>query len=141
MEEHDMNNMDQNTSEEQMVITREGESYLNKTAGWAIFLSVMCFVYVASELFSGIVYAIKGDVATLLISVFASALYVAPAIFLMLFAIRSKNAIGARNQESFSSSLLNFKHFWKYYGIWQIVSVSLGVLITIVAIVALCIFF
>lgn len=136
-----MNNMDQNISEEQMLITREGESYLNKTAGWAIFLSVMCFVYVASELFSGIVYAIKGDIATLLISVFTSALYVAPAIFLMLFAIRSKTAIGTRNQESLTSSLLNLKRFWKYYGIWQIASISLGVLVMIVAIVALCIFF
>ncbi len=141
MEEQNMNYMEQNTSEKQMVITREGESYLKKTSGWTIFLAVMFFVSVAWEFISFIVYAVTGEIASMLMAIISAALYVAPAIFLMLFAVRAKKSLVSRSQEDLSSSLLNFKRFWVYYGIWQIVGMSLLVLALIVVAVALCIFF
>ena len=139
MEEQYLNNIEQNASNEKMVVTREGEYYLKKTSNWSMFLAVMMFISIGFSFITFIVYAVSGNVSNMLSSLFEMALEIAPAIFLVLFASRTKKALKSKDQDAFSSSLLNLKRFWTYAGILLIVSLVFISLLLIVLLVAACV--
>lgn len=112
-------------------LSGSARAFLKETAGWARFLAIVGFIFIA--LFVVIALAagaimntftdelgLPGFLVTVIYLVLA-ALYFFPVLYLFRFATKMKSALANNFQSDLDSSLSNLKSLYKYWGIMMIV--------------------
>ena len=146
-----MENLDLLSSD--LEVSPLAQSYLNETARWGKFLSVMGFILCAITIilsffmplfimqlppyntmsveFSSVVKVIITIVYLLL-----ALLFFFPCLYLYKFSVKMQSAVKGLSQENFDESLMNLKSLFKFYGIFTIIILSFYALAFIVGIIA-----
>ncbi|MBA2250134.1 MAG: hypothetical protein H0W12_08065 [Chitinophagaceae bacterium] len=129
-------------------VTPATENYLVAAAKWGKFLAIVGFIFcglmvvmsfligsVLSNYSSYATYNINPIYLTVLYIVLAIILFF-PCFFLYKFSVKMQQAIKSKNQENLDMAFSNLKSLFKFYGIVTIITLSLYLLIFIVAIVS-----
>lgn len=127
---------------EQLILTAESVSYLQKIAKWTTFFSIVGFVFIGIMVVLGLVMTIfmtsvfaaagKPQMAYigLLYVVFAT-IYIIPVIYLYRFSTIAKKAIRNSDMNDITIALKNLKSHFKFMGILTIVILALYLIIGI----------
>jgi hypothetical protein len=134
-------------------IDQSSMNYLNETARWARFLSIIGFIYcglmILCGIFIGTIMSIMspsmgGESAAMnamgtgfvgVVIVIVSLLLFFPAYYLFNFSTKIKRALHNNDQPVLTDALKNLKSFFKFYGILLIVLISFYVLVFVVAMI------
>ena len=141
----------------ELVIDHESSSYLNETARWAKFLSIVGFVTcgllaVASFFIGSIMsrnalapYGVDGagaygagfaaGITALYLAI--AVLYFFPCLYLYQFSVRLKAALTENNQVKLSQSLKSQKSLFKFVGILTIIVLAFYALALIVIVIGI----
>ena len=129
-------NGDNESSNEQLVLTAESVVYLQKIASWTTFFSILGFIFIGlmviigmvMTIFMAAVFAAAGKpymvYMGIVYAVFA-AIYIMPIIYLYRFSANAKNAVQYNNSNDMMTALKNLKSHFKYVGIFTIVILSI----------------
>ena len=124
-------------------ISNRSASFLNEARKWALFLSIMGFIFLGLMLILGfsvgtIFSTIPGfENANIPHGIFAgiylfiAAVYFFPILFLFRFSVKTKDALTTRNAHSFEGAIKNLRNLFLYMGIFLIVILAfygLGIL-------------
>ena len=125
-------------------------SYLNESARWARFLSIVGFITCGFMVIGGVFFGsmISGQFASLrgegsvlgggfisiVYFVFALILFF-PCLYLYNFSSKMRRAFHSNDQPVLSDALKNLKSFFKFYGVFTIITLSLYAVALIAAIV------
>ena len=115
---------------------------LGQTQPWARLMGIVGFVTVGMMLLFGLgaavaVLAMQSGEAALLLAVYPlmAVLYVLPSIYLMRYANRIRDFIAQRQQHQLEAALDAQRAFWKFMGIFALVSLVLSGFAILVALV------
>lgn len=115
---------------------------LGQTQPWARLMGILGFVTVGMMLLFGLgaavaVLATQGGEAALLLAVYPlmAVLYVLPSIYLMRYANRIRDFIAQGQQHQLEAALDAQRAFWKFMGIFALVSLVLSGFAILVALV------
>jgi len=123
-------------------ITNESASYLKETGGWARFLAIVGFCFVALiviiALFLGSMMGafmppqLQGmEFLITIIYLIIAAIYFFPILFLFRFAQKAITAVRDNDTATLTSALSNLKSHYKFIGIFTAIVVGLYALIFI----------
>ena len=123
-----------------VLLTTDGQRYLNQTRPWARFMSIMVFIGTAFMVLGGLalfLVGITGNLVTAgnntfgqipgggfgvgLIYLVMAVLYVPPGIFLSRYASAIKALESTRTSQALDKALKYQKSFWRYVGILTVV--------------------
>ena len=135
------------TQLEQLTLTSASKNFLIETAKWAKFLATLGFVLIGLLLVLAIFtstifeYAIKiqpglpkGLGLTIMITYLLLALiYFFPVYYLLKFSNQMKKALSTKNDETLAKAFEMLKSHYKFIGVFTIITISLYVLLAIVA--------
>jgi len=133
--------LDDNFTTDGVSITEEIKSYLYETAKWGKFLSIVSFVFLGLVVivllgllfFGGAAMSDFGEAAgtaglsfgfMVVFYGFFIALYFIPTLYLYRFSTKMKTALDANDQESLSSSFMNMKSMFKFWGIFMAIIIG-----------------
>jgi hypothetical protein len=116
---------------------------LQQTQPWVRFLAIMGFVgagfMVLAGLTAGVAGAVTGHLETLGLMVVYPILavcYVFPSMFLLRYADRIRAFVASGVEQDLASALDAQRSFWKFAGIFTIVSVVFGIMAMAFAVIA-----
>jgi hypothetical protein len=116
---------------------------LQQTQPWVRFLAIMGFVaagfMVLVGVTAGVAGAVTGRLETLGLMVvypIVAVFYVFPSMFLLRYADRIRTFVASGLEQDLASALDAQRSFWKFAGIFTIVSVVFGILATVLAMIA-----
>jgi len=116
---------------------------LRRTQPWVRFLSIMGFIaagfMVLTGVGAGVVGAASGRVETIglmIVYPIMAVAYVFPAMFLMRYADRIKTFVASGQEQDLMGALEAQRSFWKFAGIFTIVSIVVGIVISVFAVLA-----
>jgi len=116
------------STEESLMLSPVGVSYLLETAKWAKFLSILGFIgmgfMVIGGLFASVAMSRFGGSQSLLIGVMyivMAAIYFFPILYLYKFSNDLKEALNRNNSSQLELALGNLKSHYKFIGILTIV--------------------
>jgi len=144
--------LDDNFTTGGVAITQEIKSYLYETAKWGKFLSIVSFILISLMIlviigmlvFGGVAMSALGGTDAMagmglgFMAVFYGffiAIYLIPTLYLYRFSSKMKIALDANDQESLSSSFMNMKSMFKFWGIFTIIFIGFYALIFLFAII------
>ena len=143
--------MEQPTNMFELQLDQPSLNYLNETARWARFLSVVGFVTCGlmvivgvffGSVMSGLMSNMGNESVAMLGGGFFSILYILfallvffPSFYLFSFSSKIRKAYQNNDQNVLTDSLKNLKSFFKFYGILTIVVLSFYALAIIAAII------
>lgn len=136
----------------ELQLTLQAQSYLKETGKWAMFLAIIGFISVALGVLLGVFYIVMGSAmfaqqgmpanmgaifpALGGFMIIFSILFIFPAIYLLKFASKIKEALADKNSERLAEAFSSHKSFYKFIGIMTIIIIAFYLLIFIFAIVA-----
>lgn len=116
---------------------------LQQTQPWVRFLAIMGFIgagfMVLAGVTAGVAGAVTGRLETLGLMVvypIFAVLYVFPSMFLLRYADRIKTFVASGVEQDLASALDAQRAFWKFAGIFTIVSVVFGIVVMAFAVIA-----
>jgi len=116
---------------------------LQQTQPWVRFLAIMGFVaagfMVLVGVTAGVAGAVTGRLETLGLMVvypILAVFYVFPSMFLLRYADRIRTFVASGLEQDLASALDAQRSFWKFAGVFTIVSVVFGILATVLAMIA-----
>ncbi len=127
--------------------------FLNESARWAKFLSILGFIFCGLILLMGVFFGsiltslmagtdnssatseTIGGVFTSVICILTGLIFFFPSLYLFNFSSKMKKAYQSNDQVILTGSLKNLKSFFKFYGIFTVVVLSLYFLALIAAII------
>ncbi|HEY8398583.1 MAG TPA: DUF5362 family protein [Flavihumibacter sp.] len=126
----------------ELKIDDSSNSYLQETAKWAKFLSILGFVLCGIMVLVGLgmatalneVPSMYGGVSSVLFSVIyiaMAALYFFPCLYLYRFAVNMKNALQANEPAQLQESFKNLKSTFRFVGILTIIVLALYALVIV----------
>lgn len=135
-------------------VDQQTRGYLNETARWAKFLSVigfiMCAILVIIGLSAGTILSTLGSASSELGGMFAmgsmffaviyiliALLYFFPCLYLYRFGAKMKIALAAHDQQRMNESFKNLKSCFRYMGILTIIVLAFYVLALLLGIMNL----
>jgi hypothetical protein len=145
--------MEQPTNLFELQLDQPSLNYLNESARWARFLSIIGFVFCGLMVIVGIFFGgamaammsgMGGEAApvTGFLSFFVSFAYIAgalliffPSLYLFLFSSKMRKAFHNNDQPVLTESLKNLKSFFKFYGICTVIVMSIYALAIIAGII------
>jgi heme/copper-type cytochrome/quinol oxidase subunit 2 len=117
--------------------------YLNETARWSRFLSILGFIMCGLLVLMGVLYgtvfsslmktadpetaALAGGIVSTIVAfsmICGALLLFFPSLYLFRFSSRMKRAYSNNDQTALTDALKNLKSFFKFYGIVTIVTLS-----------------
>ncbi|XMO85756.1 DUF5362 family protein [Algibacter sp. AS12] len=120
--------------------------YLNETAKWTYFLSILGFIGIGFMVLGGIgvslytgmnqvggtdAYGLGYSAGVGIVYIILALVYLFPVLYLFKFSNKMKQALKLKNNEAFKMAFLNLKSHYKYMGIFTIVIFSLYILVII----------
>ncbi|MCU4157027.1 hypothetical protein J1N10_13640 [Carboxylicivirga sp. A043] len=143
MEEQNIPTSIEEQAEKQLTISESAAGYLLETSKWAKFLSIMGFIFIGfivimglfagslMSIFSGghAMGAFPAGIGFIFSGVYIllGLLYFFPTMYLFKFSQKTKVAVLTKNSDELSTALSNHKSFFKFWGIFTIVVISLYV--------------
>jgi flagellar biosynthesis protein FlhB len=143
--------MEQPTNLFELQLDQPSLNYLNETARWARFLSIVGFVSCGlmvimgvffGSVMSGLMSNMGSESVAMLSGGFFSIFYVLlallvffPSFYLFSFSSKMRKAYQNNDQQILTDSLKNLKSFFKFYGIFTIIILSFYALVIIAAII------
>ena len=149
--------MEQSTNLFELQVDQPSIIYLNESARWARFLSILgfisCGLLVLMGLFYGTMFSslmknvdsegggnfsgMAGMASTIaaISMILCALLLFFPALYLFRFSSKMRLASGNNDQAALTESLKNLKSFFKFYGILTIVGLSFYALVIVAAII------
>lgn len=130
-------------------ITENAKSYLKTTSTWSAFFAVICFIAIGFMILSGITTLVSGSFLSSFnefsylgmghifssISIFIGIFYIVlgiiiifPALYLYRYSKSITNALKENNSLSLEKAMQNMKSFWRFLGIFTIISISLSII-------------
>ena len=116
---------------------------LQRTQPWVRFLAIMGFIaagfMVLVGLAAGVAGAATGRLETIGLMVvypIMAVVYVFPSLFLLRYADRIRSFVASGREQDLAGALDAQRSFWKFAGIMTIVSVVVGILISVFAVLA-----
>jgi uncharacterized protein DUF5362 len=116
---------------------------LQRTQPWVRFLAIMGFigagVMVLVGLTAGVAGAVTGRIETIGLMVvypIMAVVYVFPSLFLLRYADRIRSFVASGQEQDLAGALDAQRSFWKFAGILTIVSIVVGILISVFAVLA-----
>jgi hypothetical protein len=144
-----MNPLDSlSSSSSGLVVNGESAGYLKETGGWARFLAIVGFCFVALILilafFVGTLMSTFGMGSQLAGMEFAlgivyfglAALYFFPILYLFRFATNVIEAVKANDNQTLVTALKNLKSHYKFIGIFTAIFLGFYVLVLVIALIA-----
>jgi hypothetical protein len=144
-----MNPLDSSSSSSSgLVVNGESAGYLKETGGWARFLAILGFVFVALILilafFVGALMSSFGMGAQLagmefmmgIVYFGIAALYFFPILYLFRFATNVIEAVKSNDNQTLVTALKNLKSHYKFIGILTAIFLGLYVCILVVTLIA-----
>ncbi len=144
---------DQNQSLFSLNVDSQSKAYLQETAKWGTFLSIIGFIGCALIILAGIFMAVGasqfdrsfneyggrsrglqglGTVMAFAYILFA-VLYFFPCLYLMRFSSHIKAAVASDDQANLTVAFQNLKSLFKFVGILTIIGIALYILVIIIA--------
>ena len=129
-----------------LIIDNESKSYLQETAKWAYFLSILGFIVVGFMVLAGIFSSVflgaamsmaASDVGPFagglgamfgIIYLVIAALYFFPVLFMYRFATKMKRGLRENHQSTVTTAFHNLKKLYKFTGIFTIIIFVLYIL-------------
>jgi hypothetical protein len=142
--------MEQQTSDLfDLQVDQQARIYLNETARWSKFLSivgfVMCAIIVVMAFFAGSILTAMGSqfstmfamggVFFTIIYLLIALLYFFPCLYLYNFSTKLKMALASNDQVLLNTALKNQKACFRYLGILTLIILSFYALILVVALI------
>jgi len=128
------------STEESLMLSPVGVSYLLETAKWTKFLSILGFIgmgfMVIGGLFASVAMSRFGGSQSLLIGVMyivMAAIYFFPILYLYKFSNDLKEALNRNNSSQLELALGNLKSHYKFIGILTIVLLGIYLLVFLFA--------
>jgi hypothetical protein len=116
---------------------------LRGTQPWVRFLAIMGFIgagfMVLAGLTAGIAGAATGRIETIGLMVIypiMAVVYVFPSLFLLRYADRIRSFVASGQEQDLVGALDAQRSFWKFAGILTIVSILVGILFSVFAVIA-----
>ena len=116
---------------------------LQRTQPWVRFLAIMGFIgagfMVLVGLTAGVAGAVTGRIETIGLMVvypIMAVVYVFPSLFLLRYADRIRSFVASGREQDLAGALDAQRSFWKFAGILTIVSIVVGILISVFAVLA-----
>ena len=151
MEEYLEKSIDQGNPNSGLVISGSSIEYLNETRKWAKFLSVLGFIlcgflvlgvlsvgaigsFIPSEEMRGLASS-EGFILAI-VYLLMGLLYFFPSLYLFKFSQKLKTALAFKNGSDLNEALSNHKSFFKFIGIFTIVTLALYLMIGLFAVMA-----
>lgn len=129
--------MEENNSEQELVVTEDIRSYIYETAKWAKFLSIVglviagwlvilafsasAFETALSQTPGGEQLAAMGSTVLMVVFLLSALVYFYPSLMLFKYAMAAKHAVLYADQESLTVAMSKMKSFFKFWGILTIV--------------------
>ncbi len=144
--------MEQTTNLFELQLDQQSVNYLNESARWARFLSIVGFiscgimvilgVYYASSL-SGMATEMNRESAFAMISersrsffyIFFALVMFFPSMYLLSFSSKMRKAVRNNDQQNLTASLKSLKSFFKFYGIFTVIALSFYALAIIAGVI------
>jgi hypothetical protein len=142
--------MEQLTDLFELQLDQPALNYLNESARWARFLSIMGFIFCGLMLITGIFFgsvlsgmmsAMNNETAMMgggflsFIYIFCALIIFFPSLYLFNFSTKMRRAFRNNDQQVLNDSLKNLKSFFKFYGIFTIIILSFYALVIIAAVI------
>ncbi len=126
-----------------LTISKESEVHLRETSNWAMFFSILGFIFVGimiiGSLFFSMVFSfintpgVPGYTGIVIAVVYfiMGIVYLFPILYLYRFSNMVKTAIIKKNQEQLDMGLKNLKSHYKFIGILTIIIFAIYILIAV----------
>jgi len=137
-------NIQEQTKDKSLEISKPSESYLKETSNWALFFSILGFIGIGFMILASIIVtsifsfiddpnlpSFFGPIIGIAYFIFAL-IYILPLIYLYRFSTNMKNAIEKKDGNNLEIAFKNFKSHFKYIGIITIIIMGLYILGAIV---------
>ncbi|MDG1196338.1 MAG: DUF5362 family protein [Polaribacter sp.] len=135
------------TELEQLTLTSASKTFLKETAKWTKFLAILGFVFIGFMLvlaiFTTTIYEyaviIKPDLprglglVMMITYLLLAFIYFFPVYYLLKFSNQLKKALSTKNDEILAKAFEMLKSHYKFIGVFTIITISLYVLLAIVA--------
>lgn len=130
----------------ELEVNEDIRGYLNETAKWAYFLSILGFIGIGFMVLGGIgvslytgmnqvggtgAYALGYSAGVGIVYIVLALVYLFPVLYLFKFSNKMKQALKLKNNEAFKMAFLNLKSHYKFMGIFTIVVFSIYFLVII----------
>jgi len=124
------------------VIDSTMEDYLKTTSGWAIFLAVLGFIsaglMIIGGFFAGAIFSMVSNARAIPFNSFTiSSIYIFfglllffPALYMMRFANKTRDALATGSQDLIRDAFMNLKSYYKFTGI--MVAALMGVYLLVI---------
>jgi hypothetical protein len=116
---------------------------LQQTQPWVRFLAIMGFIAAAFMVLIGVTAGIAGaatgrleTIGLMVVYPLLAVFYVFPSMFLLRYADRIRTFVASGLEQDLASALDAQRSFWKFAGIFTIVSVVFGIMATVLAVIA-----
>jgi len=144
--------IDQNLSNNQLVITAEIKNYLKETAKWGKFIAIVGFVMMALVVIAGVMMSffmgsMMGDIsdgsglegviggAVGFMYVIIALFYIFPLLYLYRFSTKMKIALAQDDQQYLYESFQNLKSLYKFMGILMAVLIGFYLLVIVFGVI------
>ncbi len=129
-----------------IVIDAQSKSYLETTAKWAYFLSIIGFIFIGFIVLGGIFFmlfmggmaassadaGLMGGVGFIgILYLLIGLLYFLPILYLFRFSSKMKQGLRDNHQVTVTEAFLNLKKVYKFFGIMTIIVLALYVVMII----------
>ncbi|SFD24952.1 DUF5362 family protein [Algibacter pectinivorans] len=130
----------------ELEVNEDIRGYLNETAKWTYFLSILGFIGIGFMVLGGIgvslytgmnqlggtgAYGLGYSAGVGIVYIIFALVYLFPVLYLFKFSNKMRQALKLKNNEAFKMAFLNLKSHYKYMGIFTIVIFSLYILVII----------
>ncbi len=140
-----METQQENFKNSDLIITTSSKEFLLYTSKWANFLAILSFVGIGLMVLGGLIITVfaagfsnvqnsevpMGFLG--IIYVMLAILYLFPTLYLYNFSKNMRKALANSNQQNLDLGFENLKSFFKFVGIFTIITISLYILIFLFA--------
>lgn len=134
----------ENTQNAQLELNENAQNYLQTTATWTFFMSIMMYISCGLIALFGLFFLAFGSMIPIpnmfcpiwligLLYLILGAVCLIPAVYLTRFSSRIKNAIYTQQSEDVACALGCMKSYWKFCGILTIIMLALSILVIPIA--------
>jgi Family of unknown function (DUF5362) len=115
-------------------------SPLQRTQPWVRFLAVMGFIFAGLMVFVGVMAGIAGaatgrleTLALMAVYPIIGVLYIFPSLYLLRYADRIKAYLASGQEADLAGALDAQRSFWKFAGVYTVVSIVVGIAFAVIA--------
>ncbi len=121
------------------VVSNISIGFLKETAKWAKLLSIIGFVSIGLFVVGGVVFSpfisyYTSFTMSSAVFIIIGLIYFFPTLYLYKFSIRTKKAINSRSSPELELAFENLKSYYKFKGIFTIISITIYLIIFILSV-------